>query len=61
MNPSTQAGVVGNFLLLELTVNNVPDAAAFQWQHSSTGFNMVKSTILHHDMQPLAATAIFCI
>jgi len=30
MNPSTQAGVVGNFLLLVLTVNNVPDAAAFQ-------------------------------
>jgi len=61
MNPSTQTGVVGNFLLLELTVNNVPNAAAFQWQHSSADFNMVKSTKLYHDLQPLAANSIFCI
>jgi len=61
MNPSTQAGAVGNFLLPELTVNNVPDAAVFQWLHSSTDFNMVKSTILYLDMQPLAATSIYCI
>jgi hypothetical protein len=59
---STKAGVVDNFLLLEPTVNNVPDATAFQQLTTvlksalkqSRDFNKgfsYKSIKCHHDMQ----------